>query len=151
MTLQRRVLTLEAREREQEQKIEEQWEEIERLRGQRKVLLDGETYERETGEEREKEWSAERVSPPALHVCVAKLIGVGRDVWAIKGDSATEWPALEFTCSARVGTCSTIQSAFRPVVEYKSRDRPPHFEVEGGRGGAGRLERMGETGKRSID
>jgi len=67
LTLQRRVLTLEAREREQEQKIEEQWEEIERLRGQRKVLLDGETYERETGEEREKEWSAERVSPPALH------------------------------------------------------------------------------------
>ena len=61
VTLQRRILALEAREMEQTQKIEEQWEEIERLRGQRRVLLEGETYERETGEEREKEWSDERV------------------------------------------------------------------------------------------
>lgn len=52
---------LEGREREQAQKIDDQWEEIERLRGQRAVLLDGETQDRETEEARQQERAAERV------------------------------------------------------------------------------------------
>ena len=61
-TLQRRILALEAADREKDRKVEEQQLQIERLKRERMVLLEGETTERQTGESREKAWSEERVS-----------------------------------------------------------------------------------------
>ncbi|RXK40891.1 hypothetical protein M231_01739 [Tremella mesenterica] len=61
-TLKRDILTLEAREREQARKIEEQRVMIDKLKRERMILLEGETEERQTGESREKEWSEERLT-----------------------------------------------------------------------------------------
>lgn len=63
-SLQRKVLSLEASERKQAEVIEEQRLEIERLRGERKVLYDGEVDARQSGEEREKELMDDRVGRP---------------------------------------------------------------------------------------
>ena len=40
--------------------------ENERLRSERKILADGENHERQTGEQRGKEWSDEKVSSAAF-------------------------------------------------------------------------------------
>lgn len=56
------MLQLEAAERDQAQKIEQQRAEIERLRSERHVLAEGESNERASGERREREFLDERVS-----------------------------------------------------------------------------------------
>jgi len=61
-TLQRRILELETSHRNKDEELESLREENIKLRGDRKVFLEGENHERTTGEAREKEWSEERVS-----------------------------------------------------------------------------------------
>jgi hypothetical protein len=60
--LQSQLLAAERREAEANDRIEDMRVEMERLKSERRVLHDGETLERETGEAREREWANERVS-----------------------------------------------------------------------------------------
>jgi mitotic spindle assembly checkpoint protein MAD1 len=60
--LQSQLLAAERREAEAHNRIEDMRVEMERLKSERRVLHDGETLERETGEARERDWANERVS-----------------------------------------------------------------------------------------
>jgi mitotic spindle assembly checkpoint protein MAD1 len=71
-SLQRRVMELEAKEREGQLEIEELRSENGRLKIERRMLHEGEEQERNTGQEREKQFSEERVcyvAPSALLSC----------------------------------------------------------------------------------
>ena len=59
--LKRQIMQHESTHRENERRMEELVSENERLRNERRILLEGETMERETGEQREGEWGKERV------------------------------------------------------------------------------------------
>jgi len=60
-SLQRRVMELEAKDREGQLEIEELRNENARLKTERRMLHEGEEQERNTGQEREKQFSDERV------------------------------------------------------------------------------------------
>lgn len=60
-SLQRRILELEAKEREGQMEIDELRSENARLNTERRMLHEGEEQERSTGQEREKQFSEERV------------------------------------------------------------------------------------------
>ncbi|GFZ47899.1 hypothetical protein JCM24511_05646 [Saitozyma sp. JCM 24511] len=59
--LQSQLLAAERREAEANDRTEDMRVEMERLKSERRVLHDGETLERETGEAREREWANERL------------------------------------------------------------------------------------------
>ena len=60
-SLQRQILDLQAKSSEDESRLEELGVENERLRGERVILLEGETQEKESGKKHRLEWGDERV------------------------------------------------------------------------------------------
>lgn len=59
--LERKVLELEKRIRQRDQEVEDQRIRIETLTNERRILLEGETHEKQIGEERERAWAQEKV------------------------------------------------------------------------------------------
>lgn len=64
-TLERKVLEFEKQLRQRDQKLEDQRIRIETLTNERRILLEGETHEKQVGEERERTWAQEKVSQSA--------------------------------------------------------------------------------------